>query len=435
MAALFGLQPAAPGACRLLELGCGDGGNLVPMAYVLPGSAFCGVDLSLRAIERARSQAAALGVTNVDLRHADLGALPELGEFDFVVAHGVYSWVAPAERDALLAACRWHLAPGGVAYVSYDVLPGGHLREITRQMLRWHLRDVEEPEQRIAQARALLTAVAGARPEGDEMRIAAERALQQGDPALFHDELAPHHEAVLFADFAAHAGEHGLRFLAEADVFEMEAGGLPPELAEGLIEREQYLDFFKGRMFRQTLLCHEDAVLHEAGLEVVRGMLAASPAERAGESEGRVTFRGPRGATLTTDHEAVQAAFALLGEAWPAPVPVAYLGEDPAVAETLRRAYAANLVHLHVWAPAAATVPSERPVASALARLQATEGTRVTTLRHTGVEVPDERGRRLIQLLDGTRDRAALVRELGRPADELERSLEGLARLALLERR
>ena len=434
MATLFGLEPAAPAGCRLLELGCGDGGNLVPMAYGLRGSAFCGIDLSRRAIERAGSLAAALGLANVDFRHADLTALPELGTFDFVVAHGVYSWLAPAERDALLAACREHLAPGGVAYVSYDVLPGGHLREITRQMLRWHLRDVEEPEQRIAQARALLTAVAGARPEGDEMRIAAERALEQGDPALFHDELAPHHEAVLFADFAAHAGEHGLRFLAEADVFEMEARNLPPELAEGLIEREQYLDFFKGRMFRQTLLCHADAEQREAGLDVVRGMLAASPAERAGESEGRVTFRGPHGATLTTDHEAVQAAFVRLGEAWPAAVPVAGLGEDPAVAETLRRAYAANLVHLHVWAPDAATAPSERPVASALARLQAAEGTRVTTLRHTGVEVPDVRGRRLIRLLDGTRDRAALVRELGRPADELERSLEGLARLALLER-
>ena len=62
-----------------------------------------------------------------------------------MIAHGVYSWIEPAARDALLAACRAHLAPDGVAYVSYDVLPGGHLREITRQMLRWHLRNVDEP--------------------------------------------------------------------------------------------------------------------------------------------------------------------------------------------------------------------------------------------------------------------------------------------------
>jgi SAM-dependent methyltransferase len=435
VATLFGLRPAAPGACRVLELGCGDGGNLVPMAYGLPGSAFCGVDLSRRAIAHASELAAALGLDNLDLRHADLAALPPLGTFDYVVAHGVYSWIAPAERDALLAACRSHLAPHGVAYVSYDVLPGGHLREITRQMLRWHLREVSDPEEGIAQARALLAAIAEARPEGDEMRLVAERALQQSDPALFHDELAPHHEAVLFADFAAHAARHGLRFLAEADVFEMDASPLPEELrACDELEREQYLDFFKGRMFRQTLLCHAAAERLQAGPAAVRGMLAATPARPAGEvGPGRVEFRGPRGATLTTDHAGVKRALVRIGAAWPAAVPVAELDGD-VVCETLLRAYAANLVHLHVWEPEMATAPSERPVASALARVQAARGTRVTTLRHAGVDVPDELGRRLIGLLDGTRDRAALLRELRRPADELERSLEGLARLALLER-
>jgi SAM-dependent methyltransferase len=427
VATLFGLRPAPPDACRLLELGCGDGGNLVPMAYGLPGSTFCGIDLSARAIERARGLTDALELENLRFECADLAEAR--GEFDYVIAHGVYSWVEPAARDALLDTCRAHLAPGGVAYVSYDVLPGGHLREITRQMLRWHLREVDEPEERIAQARALLAAIVEARPEGDEMRLVAERALEQGDPALFHDELAPHHEAILFTEFIAHASKHGLRFLAEADVFEMDSGVLPPELAGDVIEREQYLDFFKGRMFRQTLLCHAEAELREPGLDVIQGMLAATPARQVGEGE----FRGPLGATLTTDHEAVKAALVRLGDAWPAALPVADLGDDPAVAEMLRRAYAANLVRLHVWAPQLTPVPSERPVASALARLQAAEGTRLTTLRHTSVEVADETGRQLIGLLDGTRDRAALLRELGRPAEELERSLEGLARIALLE--
>ena len=407
------------------------------MAYGLRDAAFCGVDLSRRAIDRAAATAAALGLTNVELHRADLGSLPPLGTFDYVVAHGVYSWIAPAARDALLAACRSRLAPGGVAYVSYDVLPGGHLREITRQMLRWHLRAVTEPGERIAQARALLEAVRAAGEEGDEQRRRlawqAGWALAQSDAALYHDELAEHHEAVLFSAFAAHAERHGLRFLAEADVFEMDATGLPDALrTAGVLEREQYLDFFKGRMFRQTLLCHAGAEPSEPAAAVVRGMLAASPARPVGEAgAGRVEFRGPRGATLTTDHEGVKDALARLGEAWPEALPVA--GFADGVDEVLLQAYAANLVHLHVWAPPLATAPSERPRASALARRQAAEGTRVTTLRHTSVDVPDELGRRLIALLDGTRDRAALVRELGRPADELERSLEGLGRIALLE--
>jgi SAM-dependent methyltransferase len=437
VARLFGLQPAPPDACRLLELGCGDGGNLVPMAYALPGSAFTGVDLAAKAIDRARELTAALGLGNVALEQADYAAL-EPGEYDYVVAHGVYSWVAPPERDALLAACRARLAPHGVAYVSYDVLPGGHVREITRQMLRWHLRDVEEPEERIAQARALLSAVAAAGADGDDLRRRlawqAEWALAQSDPALYHDELAEHHEAVLFSAFADHAARHGLRFLAEADVFEMQASSLPPGLATGTLEREQYLDFFKGRMFRQTLLCRAEVEPREPAVGVVRTMLASSPVRPVGEvGSGRVEFRAPRGTTLTTDDDAVKAALVRLGEAWPATVPVADLGADDAVAEVLLRAYAADFVHLHVWAPPIAAAPSERPRAGAPARLQAARGTRVTTLLHTEVDVPDELGRRLITLLDGTRDRAALLRELGRPADELERSLQGLAALGLLE--
>jgi SAM-dependent methyltransferase len=428
VATLFGLHPADPATCRYLELGCGDGGNVVPMAYGLPGASFTGIDIAPTAIAHAEELRRALGLDNLELRLADLVALGELGTYDFIVAHGVYSWIEPAARDALLAACRAHLAPHGVAYVSYDVLPGGHRREITRQMLRWHLRDVDDPQERIAQARALLTAVSEA-GQGQ-----AEWALGQSDAALYHDELAEHHDAVLFTDFVAHAGRHGLAFLAEADVFEMQAGGLPPGLGADPIAREQYLDFFKGRMFRQTLLCHSGAERREPAPAVVRGMLAATPARPAGDVRpGRVEFRGPQGATLTTDHDALKAVLVRLGDAWPRALPVAELAEDDAVFAALLQAYAANLVQLHVWAPALAATPPERPTASALARLQAGRGTRITNLRHATVEVPDELGRRLITLLDGTRDRAALLRELECPADELDRSLEGLARIALLE--
>jgi SAM-dependent methyltransferase len=430
VATLFGLRPAPPASCRLLELGCGDGGNLVPMAYALPGAAFTGVDLSASAIERAAALRDALQLENLALERADLTALPALGTFDYIVAHGVYSWIQRPARDALLAACRAHLAPYGVAYVSYDVLPGGHMREITRQMLRWHLRDVDDPAERIARARALLTAVSEAG------QAQAEWALGQSDAALYHDELAEHHEAVLFTDFVAHAERHGLRFLAEADVFEMQADVLPPDLAGDALAREQYLDFFKGRMFRQTLLCRAEVTPREPAASVVRDMLAASPARAEGDpaAPGKLEFAGPGGGTLTTDHEPVKRALARLGEAWPAAVPVADLDPDDAVCETLLRAFAVNFVQLHVWAPPIATEPSERPVASALARLQAATGTRITNLRHGSIDVPDELGRRLITLLDGTRDRAALLRELDRPAEELDRSLQGLARIAVLQR-
>jgi hypothetical protein len=214
-------------------------------------------------------------------------------------------------------------------------------------------------------------------------------------------------------------------------------GPLAPAVSEleDPVEREQYLDFFKGRLFRQTLLCHADVEWREPDAARVAGMFAASPAQPDGDPDaGRVTFRGPRGASLTTDEPAAKAAMLALGGAWPDAVPVAELGDGEPLHGLLLQAYAANLVQLHVWTPALATAPSERPVASPLARIQAAEGTRVTNLRHATVEVPDDLGRRLITLLDGTRDRAALLAELGRPAEELDSSLAGLAAAALLER-
>ena len=419
VATLFGLRPAPPEACRVLELGCGDGGNLVPMAYGLPGSTFCGVDLSgARDRAGARKWPRRSGSSNVRFELADLTALPALGEFDYVVAHGVYSWIEPAARDALLAACREHLAPDGVAYVSYDVLPGGHLREITRQMLRWHLRDVDEPEERIAQARALLAAIVEAAPgrrrdaPRRRARVAAggpvdlpRRARAAPRGGAVHRLRRPRGRARPAVPRRGRRVRDGGRRPARRSFAER------PDRARAVPRLLQGPD-----VPADAAVPHGRRARAQAGLEIVRGMLAATPARPVDENAGRVEFRGPSGASLTTDHDGVKAALTRLGEAWPAALPVAELGDDPAVAETLRRAYAANLVRLHVWAPELTTTPSERPVASALARLQAAEGTRVTTLLHTTVEVGDELGLRLIRLLDGTRDRAALVAELGRPA-------------------
>lgn len=122
IATLHGLGPA-PGRCRVLELGCGDGANLVPLADALPGSRFLGIDLAPTPIERGRALLAELGLSNVELRCGDVMDLPaDLGTFDYVIAHGLYSWVPAPVRDRILAIARDHLAPHGVAYVSHPAL-------------------------------------------------------------------------------------------------------------------------------------------------------------------------------------------------------------------------------------------------------------------------------------------------------------------------
>ncbi len=455
LATLFGLAPAPPARCTVLELGCGAGANLLPMAVALPQSRFVGIDTSRRSIERAQAVTAHLGLRNVRFEDAAIEDYdPPPGGLDYVIAHGVYSWVPEAVRERLLAICAAGLSEHGVAYVSYNALPGGHARQALRRMIAFHVGDVQRPDERIAAARGFLALLSAAgkadatlaRTYGAE----AARMLEQVDGLFFHDTLAEDNHALYFHEFAAEAAAHELQFLAEAEYSEMQLGALPAQLRQALLaigdplRREQYLDLLKERMFRQTLLCRASATPQRPPRAQRLAALAASAAlQVAAGDDGRVTFRGPGDAHVTTDHPLVIGILGTLADAWPHALPIADLappGELEAACETLLRCYEAKLVGLHVAPPAISASAGARPRVSALARLQAAQGEILTTPRHTGYALDDDLMRRLVALLDGTRDRAALLDELGGGAatapDELaavlERRLERLAGAGLL---
>lgn len=462
---LFRIDPPPPQACRVLELGCGDAGNLVPMAVALPRSQFVGIDAAEGAVARGRALVEALGLTNVKLEVAEIEELELPSEpFDYVIAHGVYSWVGAPVRDRLLELCRSALSEHGIAYVSYNVLPGGRLSGALRDMLVFHTAGLDDPAERIDQARALLRLLTAGWSDEHEfgaiMRRQSERLLERSDETLFHDELAAVNEPVYFHEFASHAARRGLQYLAEADFFEMQMGVVPEPLSaellriEDVIRREQYLDFIKGRMFRQTLLCRAELEPDRSPEPLIVEELAISSPTRptgAPDQKGRVTFEGPTGSTLTTDHPLVSRGLERVGRSWPGAIWVRDLipedaseADRVAVCAAVLRCYAANLAQLHTTPPPLTASISERPEASPLARHQARSGQLVTNLRHASVRLEDDLGRRLVVLLDGTRDRVQLLHELttfllegGHEVPHaleagLERSLEGIARLALL---
>ncbi len=451
LGALFGLQAAPPAACRLLEIGCGDGGNLLPMALALPGSTFVGIDSSPAAIARAQADAAALGLGNVAFEEVgieDYETAP--GSFDYVVAHGVFSWVPGEVREALLALTTRALAGHGIGYVSYNALPGARVPQTLRELLALKLEGVEGPARRIAEARRLLTLLSG--PDG-RAGLGAEATVlrDRPDALLFHDALAPINEPFFFSEFAARAAAHGLQYLAEANFWEMQAGMLSEELRLELssepdvVRQEQLLDYVKVRRFRQTLVCPAAARLDRTlRLERIAQFALSAPVRAIVEDPAapqRVTFHAPGGSRLTTEHEVVVAVLRAAGESWPGAVGVAeVLGPDASpeavqtVCEALLRCFAANLVTLHVHPPQPHRAAGDRPQASPLARLQAQRQTDIANLRHATVPVEDELDRRLLALLDGTRDRAALLAELGPDvgAERLEASLALFARSSLL---
>ena len=217
------MEPARVEACRVLEVGCASGGNLLPMAASLPGSEFIGVDFSPVQIERGIADVKALGLTNIQLLAMDIMDFSEAyGEFDYIIAHGVYSWVPNAVQERLLAICARQLRPAGIAYVSYNTLPGWRIRSVVRDAMRYHTRGIAEPAKRVAEARAVLEFLAESVKEdatayGKALRLEAEFLRTQADYYILHDHLEEVNEPVYFHQFAERAARHGLGYLGEAN--------------------------------------------------------------------------------------------------------------------------------------------------------------------------------------------------------------------------
>lgn len=450
IARLLGVPAAGANDAFVLEAGCGDGGNLIPLAVALPGSRFVGIDLAASAIAKARAGAEAAGVTNVRFETADLAALPEsLTGFDYVVAHGVYSWVPEPVRAALLEMLRERMAPHGIGFISYNALPGGHFRGAIRSMLLRHTAAISNPAEKIRQARAFLAMLQlapDAAGEGYRSLLQSEIGIAVGssDFLLFHDDLAEVNQAYYFTEFAAEAGRHGLRFLAEANFADMSLDALPAPLAatlgslaeRDLILKEQYLDYIRCRGFRQTLLCHDGVAIDRTiSLERMRPFRVAGLLERREVAAGS-EFRSSAGSVLATSDAATVTALERVAAAHPASVPFGDLaaGLDEAAAEALAeamyRAFAAGVVQLRLFEPAVSAVPGERPRASAWARARAPRG-RVVNLLHEGVAVDDDAAA-VLALLDGTRTGDEVAKALGRDAAAVHAEIAGLARHGLL---
>lgn len=447
IATLFGMQPPMLERCRVLELGCSMGGNLIPVAEQFPESAFLGIDASQRQIAEGEATVRAMRLENITLAHRsilDIG--PNDGEFDYIVCHGVYSWVPPEVQQKILQICRENLSASGVAYVSYNTYPGWHMRGMIRDMMLYRTRDCGKPTERVRQARALLDFLAQSVPgEDNPYGILLKKELNllrdKDDSYLLHEHLEDHNSPLYFHEFMERAEAAGLQYLGEADFSVMSVRNFPPQVesmlqnvSTNLVQTEQYMDFVRNRMFRQTLLCHQDVRLDRSlSPERVLGLHVASwvrpePAEVDVHSRAQTVFRGPSGVT-TTSEPLVKAALLQLAESWPRSVPFvdllamarSRLNPEPVVvdtagvtqdarrlADTMLRCYATTQVELSVRPSSFVLEVSERPLVGRVVRHMAESSNMVTNRRHETAHLNDLQ-RHVLRHLDGQRDQAALV--------------------------
>ena len=450
--ALFGMQPAPVEKCRVLELGCGDGANLLPMAYTLPESDFFGIDLAAKPIDQGNAAAAELGVTNLRLQAMDIMDFPaDAGEFDYIVTHGIFSWVPDFVREKILAICAAHLAPQGIAYISYKTYPGSTTSGTIHEMMRYqaHRRPGLSEEQIVHAGLDMVRTVVNCRPELDAYRghlkwrldaVDERMAAYGGYTWIYHDLGVEISDPFYFYQVMERAGRHGLQFLSEPGL-EFPHAAYTPEtvaaleaLGDDIVAREQYSDFLENREFRRSLICRAGIALDRSfDVKRVHALYASSPIQPltpetpSDDPRAKEQFAAPGGMKVTVDQPAVKAAFRHLGQIWPASATFDELlassgagdkttRSDDAehLATALLALFRRDLITLSTSLPRQAATVSKRPVASARMRQQiGVDRPILTNLRHAEMEVQDGAVRKLLTLLDGTRDREALRQELG----------------------
>ena len=440
-ARLRGVDTPDASRCRVLDLGCATGGNLMAMALAFPESEFVGVDLSPKQIAAARDTTRTLELPNVRFEAISITDIGDaLGAFDYIVSHGVYSWVPESVQRELLGVIGRTLTPNGIAYVSYNTYPGWHARAIVRDMMLFHDRPDLPPGERVRRGRKLLELVASSVPKSQQVYAAVLREEIEtlgtvNDSYVVHEELEAENHPVYFSEFAQSAEVAGLRFVCEAypSVMDVQlSAALRDELRQlsaDEIQYEQYLDFVRNRTFRRSLLCRanrtiardpDPAVLQSMFL---RARCIAEPPSGTSEP-GTEVFRTSAGASITMAHPVVRAALHALIEARPAALTFADLLADTRarvapgfdlsaelLADAMLRCAMVRLLDLTTHAERCATRLSRCPVASPLPRHEARTESLVTSLSHVQVRL-SEFDRALLTRLDGTRDELALVHEM-----------------------
>lgn len=450
LARLHNLTPTPVEGCRVLEVGCAQGGNLIPIALELSQSEFIGIDLSHKQIETGRQYIEALGLKNIRLLPLDLLNFDSsYGEFDYIVAHGLYSWAPEAVQQKLFEVCQKHLTPNGIAFISFNTYPGWKTLSLARDLMLYHTRETIDPLAKADQGREVLESVVQALTESAPTWENASYAhafyyensattLRDRDASyITHEYLESINAPVYFHEFAKQAGCYGLQYVADVQFRQSLGQNLPPAVSELLntfshdrIEREQYLDFLTHRAFRQVLLCHEGLpVEFKASREIVRSFRFASPASLQpaahANGSGAQAFAGIDETVYEPHHPLTIAAWKHLLDIWPQSATFEELlafgelavdadnSQADTLADDLLGAFLTSprLMEFTVHQSPMQREVSEKPTASPWARLQAQQSAEITTLRHERYTLNTLEGFVLLRL-DGTHTVEMIVDEL-----------------------
>ena len=433
--------------CRVLGLGCGNGTNLINMAYQLPNAQFVGIDGSQSHIDTGTEIIRALDLHNIVLQKHDIATLDQsLGMFDYIICHGVFSWVPPLVRKKILQIVHQQLTPDGLAYISYNTLPGWRMGSIIRNMMKYHAQKMNTNEAKISQARAIVNFVNENlqypdSPYGKYIHSTVDYILKASDDYIFHEYLEEENQAFYFHEFDQQLRDNHLQYFGDCEFATMSTMHYPEKtretldmLGHTLQEQEQYMDFLRFRRFRCSVITHANKPINRVvNLDPFTQLFYSfRPPLLTTEETENINSQLPKEEEalavlqmiIQKDGERFKPATNLslyrtvileLSRRWPSAVHFTELLEmygrlvgRPATDEDkfdlailFQAMFLKGLIGIHQMSPQMTNTLSERPIAAPLARYQAGVQTLVSTQRHFMIALEDDATRMTLQMLDG----------------------------------
>ena len=276
-ARLLGLSPAPASTARILEIGSSYGGNLISQALFYPRATFTGIEIAPTQVSVGKTYIDQLGITNLDLLEGDVNESHEqLGTYDYIIAHGFYSWVDEETKDNFLHLCKQHLAENGILYMSYNTYPGWHKMDSVRALLEFANKDIDtlNHREKVRHSKTIASKLGALMLEYDTVKNqqasflqSLRQTLQKQDCYVGHDHLEPVNTPVYFHQCMDHMAEHGFTYLCDCDlnlsfpdVYDETLRTRLQDLApHDSLAREQYIDFMLNTAFRKSLFTHKGA--------------------------------------------------------------------------------------------------------------------------------------------------------------------------------
>ena len=274
---LVGLKPPTAKTARVLELGATYGGNIISQAAHNPEATFIGIELSQDQVEKGNKIIGDAKLDNVSLVQGDILNFDEsMGTFDYIIAHGFYSWISDEMKDKLLNIISNHLADNGIAYVSYNTYPGWHTMEEVRQLMLFANRGHDESthKEKVLRGKTVGSLVGAQILNYDNLKErnskflgALRSVMQKDDYYVGHDHLEPHNDPCYLYQFNDHLKANNLTYVGDADLTLSMVRTYDESIADKLeqlapnsqADQEQYLDFMLDTTFRKSIICKASA--------------------------------------------------------------------------------------------------------------------------------------------------------------------------------